>query len=358
MLNVTIDNAARSPEWDAFVAAAPGGHHAQTSLWGEVKAVLGWDAQRVVLHDGDTIVGGVQLLTRAVGPGVRVGFAPRGPLVPEGDEQALDVLLSALDEVGRRRHIRYVKLQPPAGRSELASLLGRRGWALSTMEAAPTATVQVDLEADEDEIMRRMRKRTREMIRQAPRRGLVVREAVAEDLPTYCSIVEATSRRQGFGAYPRRYYEAMWSAFSAAGNATMLMAELEGRVLSATLLVGYGDRVTYKMGGWSGEKTRVHPNEAIHWAGIQWAKAAGYRYYDFDGIHESIARALRADGELPESARSGVAHFKLGFGGEVELFPSAMDRSPTALLRPMVRLAAPRMDRMKSVAHRALGRAA
>jgi lipid II:glycine glycyltransferase (peptidoglycan interpeptide bridge formation enzyme) len=358
MVESSVERGARDPEWDAFVAAAPGGHHAQTSLWAAVKQVLGWDAVRIVLRDGGAIVGGVQLLTRAVGPGCGIGFAPRGPLVPEGDDAVLDHLLAALDDVGRERHIRYLKLQPPAGRHELLTALQRRGWAPSAMEAAPTATVSVDLAADEDEIMRRMRKRTREMIRQAPRRGLVVREGSEADFDAYWQIVDATSARQGFAAYPRRYYEAMWREFAGAGAAALLLAELDGRVLSATLLVGYGDRVTYKMGGWSGERSRVHPNEAIHWAGMQWAKAAGYRFYDFDGIDVSLARTLRAGGELPEAARRGVAHFKLGFGGEVELFPAAVDRSPTTLLRPVVRLAAPRMDRMKSVAHRALGRAA
>ena len=358
MVESFVDTAPHNPEWDAFVAAAPGGHHAQTSLWAAVKQVLGWEGARIVLRDGGSIVGGVQVLTRAVAPGCQIGFAPRGPLVPEGDAGALERLLAALDDLGHARHIRYLKLQPPAGRHDLVAALRQRGWAPSAMEAAPTATVSTDLTADEDEIMRRMRKRTREMIRQAPRRGLEVREGTAADFDTYWRIVDATSARQGFAAYPRRYYEAMWREFASAGAATMLLAELDGSVLSATLLVGYGDRVTYKMGGWSGERSRVHPNEAIHWAGMRWAKGAGYRRYDFDGIDASIARAILAGGEPPGSARRGVAHFKLGFGGEVELFPEAVDRSPTALLRPVVRLAAPRMDRMRAVAHRALGRAA
>ncbi len=358
MISTSVDIAAQNPEWDAFVAAAPGGHHTQSSLWAHVKQALGWEAVRIVLRERGTIVGGVQVLMRGIAPGCRVGFAPRGPLVPEGDSQALRILLAALDDVGRDCHIRYLKLQPPAGRHDLLASLRCLGWTPSAMEAAPTATVSVELTAPEDEILRRMRRRTRETIRQAPRRGLVVREGGECDFDAFWRIVDATSRRQGFASYPRHYYEAMWRAFAGVGTATMLLAELHGRVLSATLLVGYGDRMTYKMGGWSGERSRVHPNEAIHWAGIQRAKAAGYRFYDFDGIPAEIARTVRAGGELPESARQGVTHFKLGFGGEVELLPIAVDRSPTMLLRPMVRLAAPRMDRMKSAAHRALRRAA
>ena len=34
-----------------------------------------------------------------------------------------------------------------------------------------------------------------------------------------------------------------------------------------------------------GQFANAHPNEALEWAGIQWAKAAGYRYYDLEGIN-------------------------------------------------------------------------
>jgi peptidoglycan pentaglycine glycine transferase (the first glycine) len=357
---LTVDSATHDPAWDAFVAATPGGHHAQTSLWAQVKAVLGWDATRLVIRQGDTIVGGAQLLTRAVGRAGSVGFAPRGPLLANDDPRLLDEIQRAMMDFGRERRVRYLKVQPPTDRHDLVDALRARGWTPSAMEAAPTADVRVDLEPTEEEIFGRLRGSTRNYVRQAPKRGLEIRAGGEDDLAAYYSMIEATSRRQDFVPYPARYYETMWRAFAEGegGNAQLLLAELDGKPLSSTLIIGYGDSATYKMGGWVGEKTRVRPSEAIQWAGIEWAKRAGYRYYDFDGINKTAAVALLRGGDEAETARKGVAAFKLQFGGEIVLHPGALDSSPSRLLRPAVRAAAPRIDRLQRVAHRALGRGA
>jgi lipid II:glycine glycyltransferase (peptidoglycan interpeptide bridge formation enzyme) len=353
---ISVEEGGLSPEWDAFVDRTPGGHHAQTSRWAQVKSVLGWEGTRLVVRRGDDIVGGVQLLTRTLNRAGAVSFAPRGPVLADPAPAVLQELHDALMEFGRERRVRYLKVQPPAGGPELRPGLRRLGYADSAMEAAPTADVRVDLTASEDEIFARVHKRTRSYIRSAARRGLILREGGEADLATYHRIVGETSRRQGFVPYPLEYYRTMWTEFAVDGRGRLLLAELDGVALSATLVIGFGDSVTYKMGGWAGGKTPVHPNEAIHWANIQWSKAAGYRFYDFDGVHKSIASALARDGELPESARHGVAAFKLQFCGDVVLFPEALDISPNAFLRPAVRLMAPRIDRMLPLAHRALGR--
>jgi lipid II:glycine glycyltransferase (peptidoglycan interpeptide bridge formation enzyme) len=355
---LVVDREREAPGWDDFVASADGGHHAQSSLWAQVKSVLGWDATRLTVREGDAIVGGVQVLSRSVGPRARVGFAPRGPLVAGRNPRVLDLLHRALLDLGREERIRYLKVQPPADRHDLVPALTARGWTTSAMEAAPTATIAVDLSPTEDELLGAMRRSTRDKIRRSLRRGLRIRVGGERDFASYRRIVEATGRRQGFTPYPARYYETMWRVFGRSGRACLLLAELDDRVLSSTLLIALGDRATYKMGGWTGEQSRVRPNEAIHFAGMRWAKEAAYRYYDFDGIDRRVAVALSRDGDLAEGDRGGVAQFKLGFGGHVELTPGALDIAPERLLRPAVRLIAPRMDRFLAVAHRFLGRGA
>ena len=83
--------------------------------------------------------------------------------------------------------------------------------------------------------------------------------------------------------------------------------------------------VQQKKGGWLGEHRDRHPNEALHWAAIQWAKAHGYRYYDFEGIDPAAAELALRGVPLPEPMRQSVARFKLGFGGEVRLLPRSYD---------------------------------
>lgn len=339
--------------WDAFVDRAPGGHHLQTSLWGAVKGTVGWEPVRVVVTEGEEIVAGCQVLLRRFGPLV-AGYVTRGPLALSEDrfERALD----GLDEVVGRRRVVYLKVQPPAGAEGAASALERRGFVASGLAAGPTATVLVDLAREPDELLAAMRAGTRSNVRKAERKGVAVRLGEAGDLPAFFRMVDATSRRQGFPPYPLAYYEEIWRQFSPDGRVALVVAEHEGTPLCALLLVGYGDTVVYKMGGWSGDRNGVHPNEAAHWAGMRWARERGYRYYDLEGIDRALAEALSRGEDVPRTARPGVDHFKLGFGGGVVLLPRAYDRSGVPGISSLVRRIAPGLDRWDAIARRVAGR--
>ena len=53
------------PEWDAFLAATPGGtYQQQTSLWARTKTFVGFRARRIVARREGRVVGGMQILVR------------------------------------------------------------------------------------------------------------------------------------------------------------------------------------------------------------------------------------------------------------------------------------------------------
>jgi lipid II:glycine glycyltransferase (peptidoglycan interpeptide bridge formation enzyme) len=354
--DLALETSEGTTAWDEFVATAENGHHAQSSTWARAKGVLGWRAVRLVLRDGDRIVAGAQVLIRDVRPFGRVGTCAHGPLVTSPDPRLVEAVHQGLLDLGRSERIRYLKVQPPLGSGDLCDGLRDRGWTPSGLSAAPSATVRVDLDAPEDEILARMRQSTRKKIRQGERRGLVLREGRRDDFAAYHRIIEATSRRQGFTPYPSDYYETLWESFADRDGTCLLLAELDGEVLSATLVIAFGGVATCKMGGWSGGQSRVRPNEPMHFAAMRWAKRIGAHQYDFDGIDRGVANAVQRGGELPEEARRGVAHFKLGFGGRVVLLPETLDIGPGPLMRPLVRAAAPRLEHFRDLAHRVAGR--
>lgn len=353
-LDIGLGEGEDDPLWDEFVNRVPGGHHVQTSLWGQVKRLVGWRGVRVVVRRGNEVVGGCQLLLRRVGP-VAVGYVPRGPLAL--DEEALDAALDGLDQTAGRYRVAYLKVQPPPGRLTVPSPLPSRGFVPSALAGGPTATVLLDLRRDRDEMWRALRSGVRSNIGKAERKGVRVRPGDASDLPAFMELVRATSRRQGFPPYPASYYSCIWELFSRRGRARLVVAEHGGKMLTALLLVGWNDTVVYKMGGWSGERSAIHPNEAAHWAGIQWAQDQGYAAYDLEGIDRAIAVAKLRGEATPPDAGSGVTHFKMGFGGEVVLLPEAYDRSLRAL-SPLLERVSPKLDRAQGLARRLLGRRA
>lgn len=334
--------------------AAPGGSHLQTSLWGQVKALQGWRALRVWDERDGQIAAGCQfLLRRIAGVGV-IAYGPRGPLSADGNTRLVEQMLDAMHDVLRREQVAYLKIQPPEGAGHLPAALRARGYVQSSLEAAPVATVRVDLQRSLEQIQAGMRARTRNHIRSSERRGAIVRVVGADEIGTYSHLVELTAARQNFRAYPASYYRRMWEVFHP-DYARVLLVEHNGRALAGTLLIAFGDTVVNKMAAWSGAKSTVHPNEFLQWAGIRWAHENGHRYYDLEGIKPTVARGLLA-GEAPPEARHGVAYFKLGFGGEVVMFPNAYDLATRPVIGRMVRHVAPTLDRWRPIAHRLLGR--
>jgi lipid II:glycine glycyltransferase (peptidoglycan interpeptide bridge formation enzyme) len=344
-------------EWDAFVEATAGGTYHQSSIWAQVKAVVGWNSARLVLRREGTIVAGCQLLLRTVPFVGTIAYVPRGPVVADRDAHTLSAMLTAVQGLADQERIVYLKLQPPPGGCDMIAELTARGFVESELEAAPRATVRIDLQRCPDALFSRMRQNARRNIRKAERLGVVVREGGEQDLGEFYRLIDATSRRQGFSSYPQKYYEQLWRAFAARDRARLLIVEHNSVVLASNLVVGFADTAVFKIGGWSGARKDVPPNELLHWAGIQWGKACGYRYYDFDNINLSVAQAVLSGAQPPVHAYHGVARFKLGFGGEVVIFPSAYDYTCRPLLAGALRRLAPKLERLRPLANWALGRA-
>ena len=334
--NLEISADLEAPEWDAFVSAAPGGHHTQTSLWAQVKAPLGWQALRVVVRREGRIAGGAQILYRRVPFAAgSIGYLTKGPLLPAGDPALEDVVMRRVRDAARQKHIRFLIAQPPSDRLDLCERMPAWGFRPSLMEFAPTpyTTMRIDLSKRTDELLAGMRSKTRYNIRLAQRRGITVREGNAQDHGVFYRTLQATSQRQNFPEYPEEYWQRFDAVFQACGFTKIFLSEYEGEVVSSVLLVNFGDTVIYKKGGWLGSQKDLHPNEVLHWEAIQWAKRQGYRYYDFEGINPDAARAILQEGTLPKSFHGSLSWFKTGFGGELSFYPGAYDYLPDPLLR-------------------------
>src|SRR5205807_29081 len=126
------------------------------SLWGQVKATLGWRPLRLRLQRRGELVGGCQLLLRPLRVGA-IAYCPRGPVMADLDRGDLDVVLDAMANVALGNRILYVKVQPPTGRHDMEDTLRERGFVASDLPAAPVATVLVDLSRSPEQLLAGMR---------------------------------------------------------------------------------------------------------------------------------------------------------------------------------------------------------
>lgn len=315
--------------WDDFVERADGGDHVQSSGWGRLKARQGWESFRVAVTRDGAISAGAQVLVKRRPVIGGIGYVTRGPLVTGGGVDAVAVVIEELQRLASRLRIRHLIVQPARTHEWLAERLPSWGFVPSSLSVAPTATVLVDLTVDVHELWRRLSKSTRRHVRKGEQGGIAIREGGSDDLEVFHSLLQSTGERQGYTPHSLDYFEAMWREFHSRNHVRLFLAEYEEKAVSAHLVVPFGDLLLSKISAWSGDRSAPYPNETLEWHMIRWAKQNGFRNYDFEGLDRTAAEAILEDSDRPPRTAD---QFKLKFGGEVVLFPTAFDYFPSRVV--------------------------
>jgi lipid II:glycine glycyltransferase (peptidoglycan interpeptide bridge formation enzyme) len=330
-------------------------------MWARVKATMGYRAARVVVKRNRDIVAGAQMLMRRLGPVCAVGYVPKGPAALPGEATAVDLALQELQRIARREKVRLLLLQPAGRDDAMTERLSQFGFRASPFELSPTATCVLDLTCDLDDLYAGMTSGKRYNLRLAKRNGIVIREGSGNDLKTFYRLLAATGQRQRFSVYPEEYFQHMWRTFSERGCVRLSLAEFRGEAVSGQIAIAFNDTVINKMAAWSGAWGKYCPNELLHWTTIEWAKAAGFHWYDWEGIPPDAAQARLRNEPLPGRYTNSVVSFKLGFGGQPLLLPGTYDYAPNLSLRWAYRMAASKLVRspwLRDAAYRLRTRAA
>lgn len=303
-------------DWQSFVRGRPELHLLQTAEWGELKSAFGWDAVRII--SGEV---GIQILFRKLSFGLTFAYIPKAEFDPS--------LQTEVDEVCKRQHAVFCKLEPDgwnAGR--WLSDAGR--WSPSPHNIQPPRTIVIDLRSTEDEILARMKQKTRYNIRLAEKKGVTVR--AWDDLGAFHKMMLVTGGRDNFGVHSLEYYRRAYELFHPTGMCELLVAEYEGKPLAALMIFAHGTRAWYVYGASNDEERNRMPTYLLQWEAMRWAKARGCEEYDLWGVPDENEETLEANFESRSDGLWGVYRFKRGFGGELKRAQQAVDRVYQPLL--------------------------
>ena len=178
-------------------------------------------------------------------------------------------------------------------------------------------------------MLARMRRKTRQLIRQAGRAGVEVVEGNAADLPMFYQILADTAETKDFSVHNRLFYEQAWQTFAPLGWVKLLLAKYQGQVVAAKMLFMFGRRSLHFWGGTARAGREINASYLIQWEALHQAAAHGCQYADLWGIPDELADMLKTGQEIPQERQKGglwgVYTFKRGFGGEVEAYLGAYD---------------------------------
>src|SRR6185503_14018176 len=269
-------------DWNQFLSTHPDAHLLQTGEWGELKSGFGWKPSYVI--SGNV---GVQILFRKLPLGFTVGYIPKGPICNNPISADKDHFWSEIDRVCKDNrsifckfeldawNIEQLRLNPPAlldsidepPRSMIAGLLFKNNWKVSKHNIQPPRTIMVDINDGEEQILARMKQKTRYNIRLAEKKGVAVH--AWQDIESFHKMMLSTGERDKFGVHSLEYYKRAYAVLHPKEMGELLVAEYEDKPLAALFVARNGNRAYYLYGASTGEERNRMPTYLLQWEAMK-----------------------------------------------------------------------------------------
>ena len=370
--------------WNSLLSGLPNPHFLQTYEWGQVKAKYGWqpiylawDETGNIKEEKDLsslvfpVSAAALILKRTISMGgmsarVSILYAPKGPLLDWTNEPLRNRVLNDLQSFARKQGGIFLKMDPdvvlgtgvPSSPSDVIdgdgqsvmSELRRRGWKYSSDQIQFKNTILIDLLPSEDELLARMKQKTRYNIRLAEKKGVTLRIGTPNDFALLYKMYAETSVRDGFVIRDEGYYRTVWNTFASVPNsqasnlhspfAEPLIAEVENEPVAAIFVFYFASRAYYVYGMSRDVHREKMPTYLLQWGAMQRAKANGCTVYDLWGAPDVFDES---------DSMWGVYRFKEGLGGSVVRTLGAWDFAPNPLWYKLYSEIIPRLlDVMRS----------
>lgn len=281
-------------------------HIVQSNLWLDFKKEYGANI---------TDVGGVLVSVSNLPFGFKIGYAPK--VNPQ------KVNFEDLKSFSKKNNLIAIRFDTPfvvkgTKDFEVQDKLMRE----HCLKASDTAFTRYDILQDIapslDDILSKMKSKTRYNVRYATKNGVKVRFAnSSEDFSTFYNLLKSTAQRQKYGIRDKKYYQLLWSRLKKSQKGEILIAEHENNIL-ACWFVSVLDGIGYYMyGGSSLFKQNLQVSSLLAFEAIRFSKEQGASIFDFWGVDKNL--------DNKNSKFYGVTRFKLGFGGEVIEYMDSYD---------------------------------
>lgn len=359
--------------WNSLISRLPNPHFLQTYEWGQVKAKYGWqpiylawDEEGKLTQEPGLSAANVRasaaalILKRTISLGgmsarLSVLYSPKGPLLDWTNEPLRKRVLNDLQQFARREGAIFLKMDPDVilgtgipqsevdvidscGQSVVAELKGRN-WRYSSDQIQFKNTVLIDLRSSEEELLARMKQKTRYNIRLAEKKGVTLRIGTPNDFGMLYKMYAETSVRDGFVIRDEGYYKTVWELFTANGQpltssleapstnyqlplAEPLIAEVDREPVAAIFVFYFAGRAYYVYGMSRNTHREKMPTYLLQWEAMKRAKAKGCMTYDLWGAPDVFDET---------DSMWGVYRFKEGLGGKVVRTLGAWDFAPNPL---------------------------
>lgn len=325
----------------------PTGILQQTAFWARFKNSHGWQSMAFDIFEPDPQrfgfwehTGDILILLKELQPGNMIAYAPYGPEIIPAEEMQGRWLENLAEELRKFLPetcfaIRFDLTWPSPWYNDNEDLhqgygiwndlpdtlvqemrlnIGTKNWNLrkAPTNVLPSNTVIIPLDNKPENLLKRMKSKTRYNINLSSRKDIHIRTSDVSDLDAWFELYRQTTLRHGIAAEEREYFQKALTTPSedtiSPVDVHLLLAEKHGQPLAGMFLALSGNRATYLFGASASHHRDLMAPYLLQWEAMMLSRENGCNEYDLFGISGSPD---------PAHPMYGLYRFKTGFGGDI-----------------------------------------
>ena len=234
----------------------------------------------------------------------RYFYIPRGPIVnyPEPNREITELI-----SLAKKENAGWIRFD--ADNSNILDIISKNFRVKKAPhDMQPRELLIINITKPEEELLVGMKSKTRYNIKVAQKHNVKI-SINQKHLDEFIKLVKITARRDKITPHPDEYYRKMFKTIPEK-NLKLYLAEFEGKIITANIVIFYGKVATYLHGASDNDYRNVMAPYLLQWQAILDAKAAGCEKYDLGGIstnYESNTN-IRITNNW-----GGITRFKTGF---------------------------------------------
>ncbi len=290
--------------WEDFVRNWQPNNFLTSWQWGQFNEVMGEKIFRLALFKHKSLIGVCLAIKMQARRGTFI-LCPAGPLLADYNKKNLEFFVGELKKLAKEEKAKFIRIRPLVPAGEVKTIIEGLGAKPSPTHVHAQVSWLLDISKAEEELLAGMRKTTRYLVKQAVKLGVEIEEeSDINGVKILEKLQVETSRRHSFVPFSNEYLEKEFEVFAKEKEVKILLAKKGDQVLSAAMIIFYGDCAFYHHG--ASTQSKIPASYLLQWEAIKAAKRAGKKYYNFWGI---------APTPSPNHPWAGLTLFKKGFGG-------------------------------------------
>ena len=318
-----------------FVKSCNAGSILQSWQWGEVEGACGRKVFRIGVVDANQLILVATIIKYELPSGKSYLYSPRGPVIAKFKVQSsklkvkkeFDLLINYIKKIAQEENAVFLRMDPLI---QISGVLEKSGSAevsesrmlnLSFVKAVKQVQLQhewlLDISSSEEEILAKMKSKTRYNVRLARRKGVKVKisdfrfqmsgKEKIKDIDIFWKLLQETAKRDSFRLHPKEHYQKIIEILGKDDLVRLFVAEYKNEVLAMILVSFFGQEACYLHGASSELYKNLMANHLLQWEAILGAKRKECTRYNFGGI---------APNDNSKHPWAGITRFKKGFGGK------------------------------------------